>query len=171
MAKKAKVALAASISTTEMNKLTISATAIKALVCCTFFALANLACNPKAVKTVNDEPPEIIEAGGGRDEHGCIPSAGYEWSVALEKCVRLWEVGIELKNVRVPSSTSVAYLIVDPEKDKAELYLLEVSGSLILSKQGSEWVDSDKRYILTRNTNNQYQVRNAKGLLLYQSNQ
>jgi len=26
--------------------------------------------------------------GGDRDEHGCIPSAGYTWSDALDRCVR-----------------------------------------------------------------------------------
>lgn len=169
MVKRDKAALAASTSNTKMTEPLISGTFSKAFMCCVFFALTNMACNPNALKTTDQEPPEIIEAGSGRDEHGCIPSAGYEWSVALERCIRLWEVGIELTNVRVPNSTSVAYLIIDPEKDKAELYMSEVSGSLILTKQGSEWVDSDKRYILTRNTSNQYQVRNAKGTLLYQS--
>jgi hypothetical protein len=29
--------------------------------------------------------------GNTRDEHGCIPSAGYSWCEALEKCHRPWE--------------------------------------------------------------------------------
>ncbi len=29
--------------------------------------------------------------GGDRDAHGCIPSAGYVWSSASQKCVRPWE--------------------------------------------------------------------------------
>jgi len=29
--------------------------------------------------------------GGDKDEHGCIPSAGYTWCEALEKCLRTWE--------------------------------------------------------------------------------
>lgn len=169
MVKRDKAALVASTSNTEMTEPPISSTFSKALMCCVFFGLTNMACNPNALKTADQEPPEIIESGSGRDEHGCISSAGYQWSVALERCVRLWEVGIELSNVRAPDSNYVAYLIIDPEKDKAELYMLEVSGGLILTKQGSEWVDSDKRYILTRNTDSQYEVRNSKGTLLYQS--
>ena len=35
----------------------------------------------------NDEP--IV--GGDRDEHGCIPSAGYTWCEAKQKCLRAWE--------------------------------------------------------------------------------
>jgi hypothetical protein len=29
--------------------------------------------------------------GGDRDEHGCIPSAGYAWCEAKQKCLRPWE--------------------------------------------------------------------------------
>lgn len=33
--------------------------------------------------------------GGDRDEHGCIPSAGYIWCEKLQKCVRPWETPCE----------------------------------------------------------------------------
>lgn len=29
--------------------------------------------------------------GGDRDEHGCIPSAGYSWCEVKKKCLRVWE--------------------------------------------------------------------------------
>jgi PBP1b-binding outer membrane lipoprotein LpoB len=29
--------------------------------------------------------------GSDRDEHGCIPSAGYSWCEAKQKCLRSWE--------------------------------------------------------------------------------
>jgi len=29
--------------------------------------------------------------GGDRDVHGCIPSAGYSWCEAKQKCLRSWE--------------------------------------------------------------------------------
>jgi hypothetical protein len=32
--------------------------------------------------------------GGDRDEHGCIPSAGYQWCEKLGKCVRPWELEV-----------------------------------------------------------------------------
>lgn len=31
--------------------------------------------------------------GGDRDEHGCIPSAGYSWCNVTQKCIRPWEEG------------------------------------------------------------------------------
>ena len=33
-----------------------------------------------------DEP-----VGGETDEHGCLPTAGYTWCEAEQKCLRLWE--------------------------------------------------------------------------------
>eukprot|EP00746_Dinoflagellata_sp_MGD_P137080 gnl/MRDRNA2_/MRDRNA2_70913_c0_seq1.p1 gnl/MRDRNA2_/MRDRNA2_70913_c0~~gnl/MRDRNA2_/MRDRNA2_70913_c0_seq1.p1 ORF type:complete len:108 (+),score=36.10 gnl/MRDRNA2_/MRDRNA2_70913_c0_seq1:107-430(+) len=30
-------------------------------------------------------------AGGDRDDHGCIGSAGYVWCESSQKCLRVWE--------------------------------------------------------------------------------
>ncbi len=29
--------------------------------------------------------------GGERDEHGCLPTAGYTWCESKQKCLRTWE--------------------------------------------------------------------------------
>ncbi len=34
-------------------------------------------------------------AGSGRDVHGCLPSAGYQWNTTLQRCVRPWEVNTD----------------------------------------------------------------------------
>ena len=39
-------------------------------------------------------------AGGDRDEHGCIPSAGYSWCQPLAQCIRAWET-----NCTTPTSS------------------------------------------------------------------
>lgn len=36
-------------------------------------------------------PAEQTPLGGDRDIHGCIPSAGYSWCEAKQKCLRPWE--------------------------------------------------------------------------------
>jgi len=38
---------------------------------------------------VNTTPGPVL--GGDRDEHGCIPSAGYTWCEAKQNCLRTWE--------------------------------------------------------------------------------
>ncbi|MDD5098750.1 MAG: eight-cysteine-cluster domain-containing protein [Candidatus Colwellbacteria bacterium] len=34
---------------------------------------------------------DIRPIGGDRDEHGCLPAAGYSWCDAKQKCLRVWE--------------------------------------------------------------------------------
>ncbi len=40
------------------------------------------------VEDITEAPPVL---DGDRDEHGCIPSAGYSWCEAKQKCLRTWE--------------------------------------------------------------------------------
>ncbi len=50
-------------------------------------------------RTQNNAPfvisPDIIPeddmVGDDRDEHGCIPSAGYSWCESQKRCLRIWE--------------------------------------------------------------------------------
>ena len=55
----------------------------------------------KVLQTINDgqtvfKHPDGVQkselVGGDRDEHGCIPSAGYQWCEKLGECVRPWEL-------------------------------------------------------------------------------
>ena len=39
---------------------------------------------------VSPTPTQTL-VGGDRDEHGCIPSAGYSWCTPKNKCLRIWE--------------------------------------------------------------------------------
>ena len=43
-------------------------------------------------------PPEETKSlpavpGSDRDEHGCVPSAGYRWCDRTQQCERPWELG------------------------------------------------------------------------------
>ena len=31
------------------------------------------------------------QIGGEKDEHGCLPAAGYQWCESKQECVRAWE--------------------------------------------------------------------------------
>ena len=48
--------------------------------------------------SIEDKVEEVADSlinrpllGGDRDEHGCIPSAGYIWCEELQECIRPWE--------------------------------------------------------------------------------
>ena len=68
--------------------------------------------------------PEQHLVGGDRDSHGCIGSAGYQWSALTKQCVRLFEQGIRL-NPTDAGQTSSAFVLFNADQSKAELTLLD----------------------------------------------
>ncbi|MEW5996032.1 MAG: hypothetical protein AB1657_00345 [Candidatus Micrarchaeota archaeon] len=55
--------------------------------------IAGCAQQPAPEQPANVTPPEQqpTPPGGDRDAYGCIPSAGYSWCEAKQKCLRVWE--------------------------------------------------------------------------------
>ncbi|MGH8689121.1 MAG: hypothetical protein ACREVQ_15560 [Burkholderiales bacterium] len=47
------------------------------------------ACQSRPPETLVDRIPT---SGGGRDEHGCITSAGYRWCAARQGCIQPWQL-------------------------------------------------------------------------------
>jgi predicted amidohydrolase YtcJ len=68
----------------------------------------------KVLETINDGrtvfeyAPNTAQTlvGGDRDEHGCIASAGYQWCVKLEACIRPWELAKQRGIENTPEVTS-----------------------------------------------------------------
>ena len=66
-------------------------------------------CTSKTTQAVEDKIENVADVienaadslinrpllGGDRDEHGCIPSAGYIWCEELQECIRPWETPCE----------------------------------------------------------------------------
>lgn len=79
-----------------MKKIILTIAVASALLAC---------CTSKTTQAVEDKienAADVIEnaadslinrplLGGDRDEHGCIPSAGYIWCEELQECIRPWE--------------------------------------------------------------------------------
>ncbi|MFM5341195.1 hypothetical protein ACEUA8_10695 [Aeromonas veronii] len=80
--------------------------------------------------------PEQHLVGSDRDSHGCIGSAGYQWSALTGKCVRLFEQGIRL-NPTDASQTSSAFVLFNTDQSKAEL-TLPTGEQHQLARQGME---------------------------------
>ena len=76
---------------------------VTAIVIVIFFAVVGYSAYTLGVKKqTNTSPsnitPSIVSptqtqmlVGGDKDEHGCIPSAGYSWCAPKNKCLRIWE--------------------------------------------------------------------------------
>lgn len=80
------------------------------------------------------------KVGADRDEHGCIGSAGYQWSVLKNKCIRTFEVAdAKLLPIKDTATyTSNAILIFNNDRSKVELYMPNQKGSLLLDRTGKE---------------------------------
>ena len=73
--------------------------------------------------------------GNDRDCHGCINSAGYEWSALLQECIRPFEEGISLAPVESGSAVIAAYLVFNADQTKVEVYMQELEEQPILQKE------------------------------------
>lgn len=94
--------------------------------------------------------------GADRDEHGCIASAGYTYSVVRQECIRVWEEGIALKPViQLEEPVLVAYVVRSANWQHAEVFLPGQEGSLLLTLQTTPedpvWTDLYGTWKLTYN--------------------
>ena len=60
--------------------------------------------------------------GSDKDAHGCVGSVGEQWSDLLQRCIRVFEEGIRLKDTD-STATSAAYLVLDHDGEQAELFI------------------------------------------------
>jgi hypothetical protein len=75
--------------------------------------------------------------GNDRDEHGCIGSAGYTWSVVTNDCIRLFESATRLNpegDMKENSSIS-AFVLFSKDEKQAELFLPGVKSSTLLAEK------------------------------------
>ena len=115
--------------------------------------------------------PSAPQVGADKDEHGCIASAGYTYSVIRKECVRLWEVGIALAPVAAMSNPGlVAYVVQNPAGNKVEVFLPGQVGSMVLTAQANPsiatWVGRQGFWVLTYDATQGWQL-SADGDILY----
>ena len=73
--------------------------------------------------------------GSDRDEHGCIGSAGYQWSQVQLKCIRIFEAGTRLVSATDPNATLAAYLVFGKDSLQSELFLPGSQESYLLNRR------------------------------------
>lgn len=100
--------------------------------------LGMFACSsPKQKTTMKEDstatPSQIV--GGDRDAHGCIGSAGYQFSELKNDCVRPFELPLQLEN---KDKSFMAGVVFSEDASKAEVFSKE--GHFVLN------VDAAKNY-------------------------
>ena len=124
------------------------------LIIISIITTAFIACSPKIVVTTpTSEPlatiespieledklePEILIDGGTTDEHGCIPSAGYQWSKVLKECIRIWETGIKLESVGLDEHPGYGvYIVCNADTSQMEVSL--IGQTTLLTRNKEKW--------------------------------
>lgn len=114
-------------------------------------SLLYTACNNKPAGKKENEKEDTAKAsviadtlktpmpGSDRDEHGCIGSAGYTWSIIKKDCIRIFEIGIRLNPAAaVADKTTAAFIVFDNDKLKAELYIPGQPGASVILEYGKK---------------------------------
>ena len=117
---------------------------------------------------------DTTSVGGDRDEHGCIPSAGYVWSAVHGKCIRTFESGVKLLPAEMPTDGSAvfaAYAVFSEDSLRAELFLPERGGIVLdrrtLPSGGYAWnIEDDDTYNLRRDVSGEW-IAEKRGNVLY----
>ena len=104
-----------------------------------FGCAALMACGSGAKKET--EKPLV---GGDRDSHGCIGSAGYQWSEVLKDCIRPFEVGKKMRALQ-GDDTLGAYIVFGADSAQVELFLPGQKEHAILNRK----VLSDRKAVWT----------------------
>lgn len=80
-------------------------------------------CSNTPIKNIDESETSNI-VGNDADEHGCRASAGYVWSNLRQECIRTFEVGVPFIAFGTNAdSTMAAYIVLNDDKSKGELYM------------------------------------------------
>lgn len=129
-----------------------------------FLFLVLSACN-------GQKPDGTPTVGGDRDKHGCIGSAGYQWSALRSECIRLFEAGIRLDpKAQDLNQTTSAFIVFKSMDEDAQVELfLPGEKTVLLPKVGKDDAGTwkSKKYVL-KQWRGLYTLETAKGKLLYE---
>ncbi len=135
--------------------LSIAILATAAVAGCNTQKNSGIVTDPLSVMGGSKDARAADAIGGERDEHGCLTSAGYIWSVVRNDCVRPWEAGVKLASATDPNVTQATYVIFSDDSARAEVFVSGRKG-VVLTQSGKSQVWSDGKLTL---------VRDAKGSL------
>lgn len=124
---------------------------------------------PESVTTPPNEPKMV---GADRDEHGCIGSAGYKWSVLKGECIRVFEKGIKLAP-KAPhlDTTTVTYIVLKSDTDDAqvEVFMPSKGAGVLLDRVAKEVIRTWKGHDLTlKQWKGMYSLIDAQDQILYE---
>lgn len=99
----------------------------------------------KAEEKIKREP---VKVGAEKDEHGCIPSAGYTWSVLKNGCIQVFSVGFRLNPITVQEGEEVisAFVLMSDDQARVELFLPDDHQHTVVLDKVGDLVYENKTY-------------------------
>ena len=94
-------------------------------------------------KQQQKEQEQVNLVGNDKDDHGCIASAGYQWSELLKDCIRPFEKGVKLAAVTEEYNGSAAYLVFNGDTTKVEVFMPKEKVRPILTLTKVDGQDAD----------------------------
>ena len=88
-------------------------------------------------KSQPEQQEKVQLVGNDKDDHGCIGSAGYQWSEVLQDCIRPFEKGVKLVSSTDPYSSFATFLVFNADSSKVEVFLPKEKKMPILEKQAN----------------------------------
>lgn len=107
-----------------------------------------------------------IIVGGSKDEHGCIPTAGYTFSFSRNECVRPFE-HIKLISSQNPAATLGGFIVMANDNESLDLYLPNRVHELLTLESEYIYTDNSSKYKVIKEDKN-VQVFDGE-VLIYKS--
>lgn len=118
------------------------------------FTMALFSCNSqKTTKQAQDTITNSVMdtaaskkiVGNDRDDHGCIASAGYQWSAIKKECIRPFELSNKMKDLVDP--TLGASMIFSTDNKQVEIFAADFTPALLLNATADNvYASTDKKY-------------------------
>lgn len=90
-------------------------------------------CGSKCKKPNHKESlPAVTIVGADKDEHGCIASAGYQWSELRKDCIRPFELPMSILSPDKTTQTGVLF-----SADSSQVEIFSVQGHFMLERTAS----------------------------------
>ncbi|MCX2454265.1 hypothetical protein OQX61_23540 [Pedobacter sp. PLR] len=117
-------------------------------------ALALFSCNSQKANTSAQKQDSTMntvvdtakkQIGGNKDEHGCLTSAGYSWSVLKKECIRPFELATKMKDLS--NNNFAGYVLFSADNKQVEIFAVEFNPAIILSAADTDvYTSTDKKY-------------------------
>lgn len=132
------------------------------------FILTLVSCQSN--RTISSTNTDTLSMKGGKkDKNGCLTSAGYTWSQLKNDCIRPFELNISMETLNTSKSyQTAAFVYIDSLQNKAEIFIPDEEGSIILDQNNDSSFTNEKFNLTKENFRWTLSLNNTK---LYQEKQ